>query len=252
MSNWLHDHFAVGDTLKAEKPSGSFYLREHGTKLLLMSAGSGVTPMMAMLRHLADREQINDVVFYHQCRSCADIPFMEELKKLEGKHQGLKVHIVLSQPDPDWYGHQGRLSHQHLLLVPEWSQRQTFVCGPDGFMKEARAILTRAGLPQANYHQESFGAARARTTENEQFVQISINGQVFEGNNQLPVLDQAEREGIPLTYSCRAGVCGACKMKLESGQVYQPDVSGLQVDEFKQGYILACCCVPEADIELSG
>ncbi|MDB2384266.1 hybrid-cluster NAD(P)-dependent oxidoreductase [Endozoicomonas sp.] len=251
VSNWLHDHFTVGDTLQAERPEGHFHLHEKKNKLLLMSAGSGITPMMAMLRYLADNEQIADVVFYHQCRTQIDIAFKDELSQLQQRYAGLRVQTALTQPETDWQGVCGRFSHHHLAFIPDWSQRQSFVCGPAGFMKASRAILTRAGLPQNYYHQESFGEQKVDASGNEKVIQVSINGQLFQGNNQQPLLDQAESEGMPLPYNCRAGLCGVCKVKVASGRVNQPDVSGLMQDEIEQGYVLACCSVPETDIELS-
>ena len=250
VSNWLHDHLREGDTLKAEPPGGGFHLSDKTDKLLLMSAGSGITPMMAMLRYLADHDQIMDVVFYHQCRTQTDIAFQDELKQLQQQYNRLSIQIVLTQPEADWRGCCGRFTHHHLAFIPEWTQRQTFVCGPAGFMKEVRGILTRAGLPQDFYHQESFGEPITKVSGEEKTVQISINGQLFQGNNQQPLLDQAENEGIGLPYSCRVGLCGACKVKVESGSVQQPEVSGLMPDEVAQGYVLACCSVPETDVEL--
>ncbi|QSA20925.1 flavodoxin, partial [Vibrio furnissii] len=84
VSNWLAENLQVGDTLATQLPDGSFHLEQalHQQPLLLLSAGSGVTPMLSMLRYLADHQQINDVVFYHQCRAEEDIPVREELEQL--------------------------------------------------------------------------------------------------------------------------------------------------------------------------
>ncbi|GAL26119.1 flavodoxin reductases (ferredoxin-NADPH reductases) family 1 [Vibrio variabilis] len=77
--------------------------------LLLLSAGSGVTPMMSMLRDLSDRDAVNNVVFFHQCSTTDDIPFADELKLLENKHDHLTVMISLTQPSEDWEGLKGAL-----------------------------------------------------------------------------------------------------------------------------------------------
>ncbi len=129
VSNWLHEHFQVGDTLVADSPSGDFHLGVHTDKLLLLSAGSGVTPMLSMLRYLSDNDCVRDVVFYHQCRTEADIPCLEELHAQEEKHPSLDLRIVLSQPKRDWQGESGRLSIGHLAMMSDLDKRQVFVCG---------------------------------------------------------------------------------------------------------------------------
>lgn len=249
ISNWLHDHFGVGDTLVAEKPDGSFHLGPHTDKLLLLSAGSGITPMLSMLRFLADHDQIRDVVFYHQCRSQLDIPYQQELTQLADTHPGLTVHIALSRPDKSWQGLTGRLTDSHLQHIPDLSERQVFVCGPDSFMTDAKHLLTQAGLADCNYHQEAFGPVKGNVESTKQ-VTISIDGNLFQGDNQLTLLEQAENAGITVTNSCRAGFCGACKMTLESGEVEQPDVPALLPGEKEDGKVLACCCIPKTDVEV--
>jgi hypothetical protein len=249
VSNWLHDHLAVGDTLVAEKPNGTFHLGTHADKLLLLSAGSGITPMLSMLRYLADHNQVHDVVFYHQCSTQSDIPCLDELELLQEAHPHLTVHVVLSRKDKAWKGLSGRLSAELLGHIPTLAERQVFVCGPDAFMKEAKSLLLARALPESQYHQEAFGPIQVETGE-EKSVTISIDGNIFKGNNQQTVLEQAENAGLKMANSCRAGLCGACKVTLASGEVEQPDVPALFSGEKEEGKVLACCCIPKTDIEL--
>lgn len=139
VSNALLDNLQVGDVLEAENPDGQFHLKTHDAQpLLLLSAGSGVTPMLSMVRYLADHNQLNDVVFYHQCRTEQDIPCRSELEQLKREHSGLEVKICLTQPAVDWFGLKGRLSLSHIKQIKDVEQRQVFVCGPDGFMQKAK------------------------------------------------------------------------------------------------------------------
>ncbi|WP_061011350.1 hybrid-cluster NAD(P)-dependent oxidoreductase [Photobacterium leiognathi] len=246
VSNWLHEHFQVGDTLVADSPSGDFHLGVHTDKLLLLSAGSGVTPMLSMLRYLSDNDRVRDVVFYHQCRTEADIPCLEELHALEEKHPSLDLRIVLSQPKRDWQGESGRLSIGHLAMMSDLDKRQVFVCGPDAFMASAKKLLLNMGMSASRYHQEAFGPVRHAHQE-KKAVELSVDGQVFQGNNQATLLEQAENAGIAMDYSCRVGFCGACKVTLVSGDVEQPDVPALSQQDREQGKVLACCCVPKND-----
>lgn len=250
VSNWLADNLAIGDTLTCEQPDGSFHLGGQSHQpLLLLSAGSGVTPMLSMLRYLADHQQLEDVVFYHQCRSVEDIPCQQELDELRRQHPGLTVLISLSQAPMDWFGLKGRLTSAHLKQVKDVEQRQVFVCGPDGFMQKAKNLLLKKGLPEENYHQEAFGVSQISQQPLKELM-LSVNGHVFKGDNQKTLLEQAEEAGAPIANSCRAGLCGACKVTVESGKIHQPDVPALQEHERNMGIALACCSVPQTDIEV--
>ncbi|MDF5430989.1 flavodoxin, partial [Vibrio parahaemolyticus] len=195
VSNSLLDNLQVGDVLEAEQPDGQFHLKTHEAQpLLLLSAGSGVTPMLSMVRYLADHNQLDNVVFYHQCRTENDIPCRSELEQLKREHPGLEVKVCLTQPAVDWFGLKGRLSLSHIKQIKDVEQRQVFVCGPDGFMEKAKNLLLRKGLPEENYHQEAFGVSSV-TSRPEKSIAIDFNGTKVVGNNQKTLLDQLEDAG---------------------------------------------------------
>ncbi|WP_456295396.1 hybrid-cluster NAD(P)-dependent oxidoreductase [Vibrio sp. AK197] len=249
VSNWLQDNLHVGDVLMAEQPNGTFHLapHHHNQPLLLLSAGSGVTPMLSMLRYLSDQKQMDDVVFYHQCRSVEDIPCLAELDELKRQHPGLKVLICLTQAPVDWFGLKGRISLSHIKQIKDLEHRQVFVCGPEGFMAKAKNLMLKKGLPEEQYHQEAFGVAR---TQPQPFkaLTLSVNGEVFQGDNQSTLLEQAENAGVAIANSCRAGLCGSCQVRVESGDIEQPDVPAMHGCD--EQTVLACCCVPQSNIEV--
>ncbi len=250
VSNWLLENLKIGDVLGAETPQGSFHLdSDNKHPLLLLSAGSGVTPMISMLRYLSDNDRMDDVVFYHQCSTLDDVPLRQELDELHSKYPGLKIIISLSQAHESWDGVKGRLAMSHLKHIPDLSHRQVFVCGPAGFMQKAKSLLITLGLPDSSYHQEHF-ALESEIKNPLKKINISINGAIFVGDNQTPLLQQAEGAGLNIANSCRAGLCGACVVTLESGEVDHTDVPAITAAERNEGKILACCCVPSTDIEV--
>ncbi|WP_028022446.1 hybrid-cluster NAD(P)-dependent oxidoreductase [Enterovibrio calviensis] len=254
VSNWLHDEMREGKEIKAQHPDGQFHLSDDADKrrqILLLSGGSGVTPMMSMLRSLSDQDEVDDVIFFHQCRSEADIPFAEELTALAEKHKGLQVMTLLSRPSDTWSGLSGRLSQEHLALVSWLTQREVFVCGPEGFMDAAMSLLSTLGVPDSQRHQEFFSPPTLGDDAPAAEVAITIEGEYIRGDNQRPILVQAEEMGVQVDYSCRAGVCGCCKMRLVEGEVNQPDMPALFPGEKEEGLVLACCCVPKGDVVLS-
>ncbi|SHO58619.1 hybrid-cluster NAD(P)-dependent oxidoreductase [Vibrio quintilis] len=252
VSNWLIDQFHAGDVLLAKAPAGDFHLPSQLSRpLLLLSAGSGVTPMLSMVRYLADRSQLNDVVFYHQCRSVADIPCRDELQALRQQHPGLRVIFSLTQPPVDWFGLKGRFSSAHMRQIPELAQREVFICGPEGFIEQAKTLVTGAGVPEDSCHQELFAVTQERSSEPYQELMIRINDHLISGNNQKTLLEQAESQDVSIPNSCRAGLCGACRVKIDKGQVRQESSPALDALAADQGIVLACCCIPETDIEVS-
>ncbi|MGL6262554.1 MOSC N-terminal beta barrel domain-containing protein [Aeromonas jandaei] len=245
ISHWLHQQMQVGNTLLAATPAGEFHLGAERS-LLLLSAGSGVTPMLAMARTLALRGELGDVHFMHLCRSEADIPAASELHAMA--QQGMTLTIILSQPDSHWQGQKGRLGDEHLALVKGLAGREVFICGPHGFMADAAAKVAARGVPAARIRQESFGGAILSVARAHQAVQLRIGEREFAGNNQGTILDQASKQGVDLPWSCRAGICGSCKQTLVSGEVDHPDAPAISAAERAEGKILTCCAVPLTDL----
>ncbi|WP_421234646.1 MOSC N-terminal beta barrel domain-containing protein [Aeromonas enteropelogenes] len=245
ISHWLHQQLQVGDRLLASDPAGEFHLGA-GRSLLLLSAGSGVTPMLSIARTLGLRGELGDVHFMHLCRSEADIPAAHELHAMA--RQGMTLTLILSQPDEHWQGLKGRLADEHLKQVKELAGREVFVCGPHGFMADATARLQGLGVPAERIKQESFGGALLSLARPHQAVQLRIGERAFAGNNQGTVLDQAHKQGVELPWSCRAGICGSCKQTLLEGEVEHPDAPAITAAERAEGKILTCCAVPLTDL----
>ena len=245
LSPWLHHQLRVGDSLLAAAPAGDFHL---GTerKLLLLSAGSGVTPMLAIARTLHLRHELGEVHFMHLCRSEADIPAAAELHAL--RLAGMQLSLILSQPDGHWQGMSGRLGKGHLEQVRDLLAREIFLCGPHGFMSEAVRLLQEQGVTAERIRQESFGGAILSVARPHQVVQLRIGEKSFAGNNQGTVLDQAHKQGVELPWSCRAGICGSCKQTLLEGEVDHPEAPAITAAERAEGKILTCCAVPLTDL----
>ncbi|MGN5139934.1 MOSC N-terminal beta barrel domain-containing protein [Aeromonas sp. 164P] len=245
ISHWLHQQLQPGDRLLATNPAGEFHLGRD-RHLLLLSAGSGVTPMLSIARTLALRGELGDVHFMHLCRSEADIPAASELHALA--QQGMTLTLILSQPDTHWQGLRGRLDDVHLKQVKKLAEREVFICGPHGFMADAAARLVALGVPAERIRQESFGGAILSVSRAHRAVQLHIGERAFAGNNQGTILDQASKQGGELPWSCRAGICGSCKQTLLSGEVDHPDAPAISAAERAEGKILTCCAVPLTDL----
>ncbi|MEL7350342.1 MAG: 2Fe-2S iron-sulfur cluster-binding protein [Cyanobacteria bacterium P01_A01_bin.116] len=165
VSNWLHDALEVGATLTLQGPYGDFNVIDHpADKLLLISAGSGITPMMSISQWLSDRAATTDITFIHAARTPADIIFHQRLALLAAQHPHFKLALTLTRnaPAQPWSGFRGRLNPSLLQAIcPDFTSRTAFVCGPDGFMASTKALLQAEGFPIENYFEESFGGPAA-------------------------------------------------------------------------------------------
>lgn len=161
VSNWLHDHLEPGDEIVIDGPNGRFSCMEHpAPKLLLISGGSGVTPMMSMTRWLCDTQSEVDLIFLHNARTPADIVFERELELLGAQTPGLRVALGVSdRAGLPWAGLTGRITPAMLeIIAPDLHERTIFLCGPTPYMETVQSLLETLGFPMENLHLESFGA----------------------------------------------------------------------------------------------
>ncbi|MGJ9412348.1 FAD-binding oxidoreductase [Aeromicrobium sp. CF4.19] len=257
VSSWLHDHLRVGDTVTATGPFGCFSSALHPTdRYLFLSAGSGITPSMSMLRTACATDDPADIAFVHSARTPADIIFRHELDDL-GARQGVEV-TVLCETDASqevWDGPRGRLSLSSLLThVPDLLDREIFTCGPPAYMASVREMLALLGVDASRCHEESFelgGSASDAVTVGtgvQHQVEFRRSGVVVDCDETTTVLSAAARAGLTLPSSCAEGVCGTCKSGLLSGRVDMQHAGGIRPREIDQGKILLCCSTPQDDL----
>jgi glycine betaine catabolism B len=259
VSNWLHDNLAAGATVKALGPLGAFVRPAAApARLLLLSGGSGITPLMSIVRDLADSAESADVVFLHAGRTPRDLVFRDELAVLANRMKGLRLHFLPEQVagERSWHGLTGRISREFLALaVPDLAERVIMCCGPAPFMKAARAISAELGVPDGNYHEESFDGAlveepaAAAPTQTKVFkVEFAKQARSIEVAEGQTVLSCAKKAGLRLPSSCANGLCGTCKSKLVSGSVDMQHNGGIRQREIDAGLFLPCCSRPLSDL----
>lgn len=264
VSNWLHDHVRVGDAIGVSGPFGQFSSAIHpADKYLFLTAGSGITPAMSMLRTLCDAGKESNVVFVHCARTPDDIIFRDELEAMAAA-RGVTVAILCESDSPgeQWRGPRGRLTLSALFqAAPDLLSREIFTCGPPPYMAAVRELLDLVGVDQARSHEESFvlGPAAPVTgtsvtdtepagTGTTHKVDFRRSGQVVECDTDTTILEAAARAGIPLPSSCGEGMCGTCKVMLLSGRVDMRHAGGIRPREMAQDKILACCSRPLDDV----
>jgi ferredoxin-NADP reductase len=265
VSNWMADNLKPGDAVHVSGPKGKFSLvpGKIPRKLLFLGAGSGLTPLMSMARWLCDVGAMVDVKFFNSVRSPNDIIFRKEVELLTSRHRIFTPIVVTSTraAGQDWMGPTGRISRQMLeLLVPDIHERHVYMCGPEGFMEAAKAILTDMGFDPINLHLESFEGLRTATAnktgvpEDTHGKQLSVEfaraGKIACTDGVPTLLEFIEAQDIDLAYGCRSGSCGDCKVRLLKGEVDMACEDGLEPADKAAGYVLACTSRPKSNCVL--
>ncbi len=247
VSQHLHDHIKVGDVLTLSQAAGEFVLPDGvlPPKMLLLSAGSGITPIMAMLRQLAMRRHDGDVVLLHVCRSPEDFIFSAQVQALLHSLPRLKLITWFSQSS-------GRMSPGALqAAVPDLAQRETWVCGPSGLMDAVAQLWADADI-SARLHSERFSAAPLRcasTPGAPVAVAFTASGKSFQTSGDAPLLAQAERAGLSPKHGCRIGICRSCQCTKTSGTVQNLQTGA--VSSAPNELIRLCISVARTDLAIA-
>ncbi|MEH6578467.1 MAG: hybrid-cluster NAD(P)-dependent oxidoreductase [Amphritea sp.] len=270
-SNWLHDNLKSGDQVAVHGPVGQFNCMDFpSNKVLLLSGGVGITPVMSMARWWFDTDSTVDMVFAHSARTPKDIIYARELEYMSTRIDNFQMHLICEHNEigQAWAGYRGYLNLPMLdLIAPDYMQREVFCCGPEPYMAAVKAMLQDAGFDMERYHEESFGATppkdveRAKKHADEAFtdsqlpkemVQISFTDAGKEvavalGSN----LNEAAKEaGVDISKACGVGICGACRVKVVSGEHTMAQNGGISEEEIAQGYVLSCCTTVEGNMEI--
>ncbi len=223
---------------------GSFVLPdEPSEKLLFVSAGSGITPIMSMLRSLERRGAISDVVHIHSDRTEDDVIFGAELARLEAENDPLRLHVRLT-------GREGRISPADLeRLCSDWREREAFMSGPAGLLDAMEEHWERVGDPE-RLHMERFQPKIGGGEEGEGgTIKFLASDSEVEGDGGTPILVAGEEAGLDLPYGCREGICHTCIGQLCSGRVR--DLRNGDVYGSEGEMIRTCLSAPEGPVEIN-
>ncbi|MEI5663978.1 iron-sulfur cluster-binding domain-containing protein [Bosea sp. CCNWLW174] len=258
-TRWLHDALMVGARLDGRLPKGRFTIDSRTTdRVALVSAGSGASPLMAMLRHLAATKPDIDVHWLHAARTPRDILFAHALAGLQARMPNLKVAMLASRPEPGWFGFAGRLGRRLVsVALPDYGRREVFCCGPAGFMEEARLIHAAEGGARELFHVEHFGAVAAvppppvPADAPVEGYAVRLGDKHFTARPGETLLQAATRQTIVIPCGCASGMCGTCRVTLVEGSVEMRHEGGISPEEEAQGYILACSSRPRSDVTIA-
>jgi ferredoxin-NADP reductase/MOSC domain-containing protein YiiM/ferredoxin len=269
-SRYLHTQIAVGDQIEIAAPRGTFILDQTHAPVLLISAGIGATPVLAMLHALAKEHSDREIWWLHGARSSRDHSFAAEARALLASLPNVRTRVCYSCPDLDDlkgrdFDSAGRLTASLLAELEPPRNAEAYLCGPTPFMEEISAGLAAIGLGATHVHTEPFGPAPgltpgiAATPTRKPHPPPGEPGsgptiEFARSNLAIPwsddyasLLELAEACDVPVRWSCRTGVCHNCETTLTTGTVdYNPD----PVEPPNDGSALICCSRPHNDVVL--
>jgi ferredoxin-NADP reductase/MOSC domain-containing protein YiiM/ferredoxin len=269
-SGYLHTRLAVGDQLDVAAPRGTFILDPTNAPALLISAGIGATPVLAMLQALAAEHSDREIWWIHGARNQAEHPFASEAQALLASLPNARSHVYYSRPGPhDLKGRDfdspGRLTASVLAELDPPRDAEAYLCGPAPFMDEISAALAAMGIDASRIHTEPFGPAPALTPGiaatparaphppagqpgEGPTIQFARSGLAIPWSSDYgSLLELAEACDVPVRWSCRTGVCHTCETTLIAGELdYSPD----PVEPPASGSALICCSQPHGDTVL--
>lgn len=214
LSTHLVNGVEPGTIVRLAAPKGDFALPDPPpVKMLLVTAGSGITPVMAMLRSIAQRGQTSNIVHIHSAPSPQDVIFHDELIEMQDSRADYRLHLQMT----DQMGH---LDFDELdEIVPDWKERPTWACGPPAMLDTIEQVFTAAGVPENQLHMERFVIARTDKGGEGGTVTFAISDKTVEVDGATSLLEAGESVGIQMPFGCRMGICQTCVLPLESGHV---------------------------------
>ncbi|EOR07154.1 1,2-phenylacetyl-CoA epoxidase subunit PaaE [Acinetobacter tandoii] len=270
-STWANDHLKAGDVLEVMPPQGVFFQKAAkvgGQNYLGFAAGSGITPILSIVKSVLNRQADAQFTLVYGNRSWKQTMFAEQIMDLKDRFkERLQLINIFSREMNDSEIFNGRIDAEKLqqLIKAELINADTdhcFACGPEEMMTAVETVLPTFGIERSKIHTERFntGTAPRATAQqiesrSEEKVNIILDGRelIIEVSKQDDsILDAALRAGADLPYACKGGVCATCKCKVLEGQVEMAINYSLEQDEVEKGYVLSCQALPtSANVRLS-
>jgi ring-1,2-phenylacetyl-CoA epoxidase subunit PaaE len=268
MSSWLTENVHQGASLDVMAPMGNFTTpldASNARHLLCVAGGSGITPILSILKSALLVEPMTSVTLVYANVSDASIMFADELSRLSQQHgPRLRVVHVVESDATGMATFRGRMNPELMsdviaAHVSELHNVEAFLCGPEGLMNIARACLVGAGLPLSKVHQEYFSisttseSAITMSESSTELVTRRVKIRLYGEDHEFDVqpdetfLSAAQRANLDPPYACQIGACCTCRAKLVTGSAIMDEREALSDDEMADGYILTCQAHPTSD-----
>jgi ring-1,2-phenylacetyl-CoA epoxidase subunit PaaE len=277
-SNYIRDHMKAGDIVELLPPMGKFKVDPDPSNhkhYILIGGGSGITPLMSILKTVLAVEPKSRVTLWYCNRDEESIIFRQQLKALQKRYKKrLDLVHTLTRAGSGWKGEHGRLDEKRIydlvsdLFMRDEYRKEYFICGPLGMIEAARAALDKHAVNPADVHRELYNAPPPSEDE----VAVEYGSQPisdgeseyelttrkirvvydkrplsFEVRPDQSILDAAIEAELDPPFACQSGICTTCRAMLKAGVISMDETEGLSNEELQEGYILTCQSHPLTD-----
>ena len=263
-SNYFHDHVKEGSRLLVKAPSGHFHLMEpESLPIVLVGGGIGITPMLSIINTVLASGSLRQVWLYYGVRNSTEPVMKEHLRALAAAHPNFHLHVCYSKPgaaDVEGvdYEHRGHVDLPLLRSTLRLARYQFYVCGPKPMMETLLPALQEWGVDSSDIFYESFGPATL--VQHEKSAPEAVTAQPItvtfsKSGKRIPwdasadsLLELAESNGVEVQSGCRAGSCGSCQTRVDTGEVEYNQQADADVEP---GHCLLCITIPKGDLTLA-
>ena len=267
VSNHVNDEFKVGDTIEVSEPQGRFTYNTPSKQLVLIAAGSGITPILSILKQALNDSSTEQVQLLYSAKSADKCMFIDELIAIAGENESkLQLSFFFSR-DKKEAGGGNNVSYREGRIHESFIQKQLegnvfdqyanyFICGPEDLILRSQKFLEKNFVRKENIHFELFtaptksaAASNVTVAEGKSMIKASLDGTdiELEADKSKYILEQLMDTELDPPFSCQGGVCGACMCTVTEGEVEMEDNFTLTDDEIEEGKILACISRPKSD-----
>lgn len=250
VSQYLHKNAHIGLVVSLSQADGTFELPEpRPAKTLLISGGSGITPVLSMLRSLLDEGYSSDLTFLHYAFTENDVAYKQDLEKIAAEHENVNIVFAYTEQKTggDLYGFFGQ---EHLDAVAPWfADADTFLCGPPGLMKGVTSFFDDAGLGE-RLHLEEFTPSFATVSDDVTGTTTFSGSAVSSENDGETLLEQAEAAGLSPANGCRMGICFTCTSVKKSGCTKNIKTGETDTESDKKIQLCVSVAVGDVDIDI--
>jgi len=262
VSNYLLDGVNRGDTLVSSGPAGNFYFNPliHKKIMVCIAGGSGITPFMSMIREVIETGLDRTVYLFYGNKAMDDIIFGSELDRLAARFNNIHYIPVVEEPSGGYAGACGFITRDLMKKVlADIEDKSFFICGPQGLYDFCLPQVEEMGVPKRKIKQEMYGAPPniwdypgwpEGISQDDVFSVKIKNGAHIEACATEPLLTALEKKHVVVPSLCRSGDCSMCRVKILSGQVYQPPGVPVRKSDRQFGYVHSCMAYPIEDIEI--
>ena len=262
VSNYLLDRVSVGQRLSSSGPMGTFHHNPlfHGDDLVFLAGGSGSAPARSILLNILERGLPQRFHMIYVNSHVDDVIYADELRELAAQHENFTLSEVISRPPAGYSGRSGRLNRAMLQeLLGDIGDKMFYICGPTPFNDSCVALLGELGVARRRIRVEANGAPKTPHQQAGWPAGVSLDDEVtitvqgrgsFRSTVGEPLLNALERNGYFVENACRSGECSLCRVKLTSGEVFNPQEAHLRKSDRDFGWIYSCVAFPIGDIEV--